>query len=266
MRAPKLPLVFIAGLAAAAVALLGWQRHTAGRLRAEIVRQQRFMKEERARLEDEQRRLKAARVSEAELQKLRAERTAISSLLGEIESMRHRADESARAIATRNRPPSAEIVVGPSMTEGPVPARLWKKAGQATPEAAFETALWAGAGGNVESLTGLLVFDADARAKAQAIFAGLPPALQQELATPEQLIALLVAKDMPLGSAEILTRVTPDDPLADTKLAAKLVAADGKSKEVQLSLRARDGSWRFVVPPGAVEKYAAELRAPATAP
>jgi hypothetical protein len=71
---------------------------------------------------------------------------------------------------------------------------------------------------------------------------------------------------VPLGSAEILTQATPADPSEDTKLAVKLVDAGGKSKEVHLSLRLRDGSWRFVVPPGAVEKYATLLQTPVTAP
>jgi hypothetical protein len=111
----------------------------------------------------------------------------------------------------------------------------------------------------------LLVFDPVAQTKSNAIFAALPPTIQQELATPARLIALLVAKDVPLGSAEILTQATPADPSNDTKLAAKLVDADGKSKEVHLSLRATDGSWRFVVPADAVERYAARLTAPISA-
>lgn len=262
MNASKSLLLLVAGLGVAAVALLGWQRHTADRLRGEIVRQQQVAGEERARLEDEHRRLMATQTSTGELQRLRAERTAVSSLLGEIEAMRHRADEAARATIARDRPLAMESGMEHSMREGPVPARFWKNAGQATPEAAFETALWAGAGGNVESLAGVLALDADARAKAEAVFAKLPAAMKQELATPERLIALLVAKDVPLGSAEILTQATPADATADTRLAAKLVDSEGKSKEVHLSVRSQDGNWRFVVPPSAVERYATLLQTP----
>ncbi|HEY4245530.1 MAG TPA: hypothetical protein VGM64_01675 [Lacunisphaera sp.] len=258
MSAPKSSYVFIAGLVAVAAVLLSWQRHTAERLQLEIVHQQETAEKERAQLEHENRRLITAQLSTGELQKLGTERTAVSSLFGEIESMRHRADQTAR-----NGLSSSENAIDHSMTDGPVPARFWKKSGQATPAAAFETALWAGAGGNVESLAGLLVFDQVAQTKANAIFAALPAVMQRELATPERLIALLVAKDVPLGSAEILTQATPADPSADTKLAAKLTGADGKSKEVHLSLRATGGSWRFVVPSDAVERYATRLSAPA---
>lgn len=264
MRTSKSPYFFITGLALIAAVLVGWQRHTAARLRSEIIRQQQLAEKDRAQLEGESRRLLTAQVPAAEVQRLRAERAAVSSLLGEIESMRHRADEAARAVTAGNGSSSGKSDVGYSMTDGPVPARLWKKAGQSTPAAAFETALWAGAGGNVESLAGLLVFDPVAESKANAIFAALPQVMQQELVTSDRLIALLVAKDVPLGSAEILTQATPADPSDDTKLAVKLVDAEGKSKEVHLSLRATDGGWRFVVPPDAVEKYAAQLRAPPT--
>ncbi len=257
MRPPKLPYILIAGLVVVAAGLWGWQRHTTGRLRLEIIQRQQIVEKDRAQLERENRRLLAAQISTDGLQKLQAERTAVSSLLREIESMRRRAD-----VIARNGSATAENAIKHSLTDGPVPARFWRKAGQATPAAAFETALWAGAGGNVESLAGLLIFDPVAQTKANAIFAALPAAMQQELSTPDRLIALLVAKDVPLGSAEILTQATPADPSADTKLAAKLTDADGKSKEVHLSLRATDGSWRFVVPPDAVEKYAAQLRKP----
>jgi hypothetical protein len=263
MNASKSAYVFIIGLGVIAAALLGWQHHTAARLRAEINRQQQSAVKERLQLESENRRLVAAQLPAAEVQKLRVERGTVSSLLNEIESMRHRADQAARLAAARHGSASAKSDVEYSLTDGPVPARLWKQAGQATPAAAFETALWAGAGGNVESLAGLLVFDPKAKSKADAIFAALPQAMQQELATPERLIALLVAKDVPLGSAEILTQATPADPSNDTRMAVELTDDGGKSKEVHLSLRATDGTWRFVVPPDAVEKYAAQLRAPA---
>jgi hypothetical protein len=265
MNSSKSPYVFIIGLTAIAAALLGWQRHTAGRLRVEINRQQQFAGKERLQLDSENRRLVAAQLSAADVQKLRVERGAVSSLLVEIESMRHRADQAARIVAARNGSSLAKSDVEYSMTDGPVPSRFWKQAGQATPAAAFETALWAGAGGNVESLAGLLVFDSKAKSKADAIFAALPQAMQQELVTPDRLIALLVAKDVPLGSAEILTQAAPADPAKDTRMAVKLIDAEGKSKEVHLSLRLRDGSWRFVVPPSAVEKYATLLQTSVTA-
>ena len=247
----------LAGLLAAVVAALEWQHRTTERLRSRIVTQ-RTLASELAWLQAEHQRLEAAQLKPGELDRLAADRNAVTALLVEIENMKHRAE----AVASTGKTSASPKPLPRSMKDGPVASALWKNAGQATPEATFETALWAGAGGNVESLAGLLSFDADAEVRAEAIFAKLPSPMRQELATPERLIALLVAKDVPLGGAQILGQITPVDPTAEIKLRVKLLDAEGKSKETNLSLRSQDGSWRFVVSPQVVEKYATLLQTP----
>jgi hypothetical protein len=261
MRTSKWRFAVLAGLVLLTMASLGWQRHVASRLRSQIARQ-RAASSEYLQLEREHQRLMNAQVSPQELQRLRAERAAVTALLGEIETMRRRAETAARDIPVSKSPATVANSRTPSMREGAVAARLWKNAGQATPDAAFESVLWASLGGDVDSLTRLLVFDPEAQIKAEAIFAKLPAVMRQELVTPERLMALLTAKNVPLGSAEILTQVTPADSLADTKITAKVVDAKGKSKEVELALRAQGDSWRLVVPADAVERYAVLLEAP----
>jgi hypothetical protein len=178
-------------------------------------------------------------------------------LVTEIEAIKRRADATPRH-ATR-----PALAVGPDATasslgEKAVPAHLWKNTGQATPAAAFETALWAAAGGDVDALSGLLWFDARAQASAEKIFATLPAGLQQELRTPDRLIALLTAKDVPLGSAQILVQY----PTAEgTKIVAQLIDSAGKAKESLFALRNEGTTWRLVVPADAVERYAVWLQA-----
>ena len=247
----------LAGLLVAVVVVIQWQHRATERLRAQIL-VQRTSANELAWLRAEHQRLEAAQLKPEELTRLAADRNAVTALLAEIENMKHRAE----AVASTSKMPASPKPLQRSMKDGPVAAAFWKNAGQASPEATFETALWAGAGGDVESLAGLLSFDVDAQARAEAIFAGLPTALRQELVTPGRLIALLVARDVPLGSAQVLTQITPVDPAAETKLRVKLVDAEGNPKETYLSLRSQDGSWRFVVPPRVVEKYATLLQTP----
>ena len=259
MQTKTWPFAVLAGLIVAVVVVLGWQRRTTERLRNQITTQ-RTAAGEWAQLNAEHQRLSAAQVMPEELEKLEVDRHAVTALWSEIENMKRRAE----GVASINKTPVPPKMPQLSMKNGPIAALLWKNAGQATPEAVFETALWAGAGGNVESLAGLLFFDADSQARAKTIFAKLPATMQQELATPERLIALLVARDVPLGSAEILTQITPVDPAADTKLHVKLTDPEGKSKEAYLSLQRQDGAWHFVVPPKAVERYATLLQTPVT--
>jgi hypothetical protein len=250
----RLPFfVVLTGAVALTGALLGWQRHTGTLLRARMAGQ-RSGQDERARLESEHKRLVAAQASPAELARLRAERAAVSSLVAEIEAVKRRAETTTRSASL----PAPEVTAS-SLEEKVVPARLWQRAGQATPAATFETALWAAAGGDVDTLAGLLAFDAGTRTKAEEIFATLPAGLQQELGSAERLVALLTAKDVPLGSAQILIQYPAS---TDMKMAAELIDPAGKAKELLLTLRKDDAAWRLVVPVGAIERYAAWLQAP----
>jgi len=70
---------------------------------------------------------------------------------------------------------------------------------------------------------------------------------------------LLVAKEIPLGSAKIWAQSGES---ADTKIVAQLIDTQEKSKQVRLSLRTVGENWRLIVPPTAVEKYAAFLQTP----
>lgn len=173
--------------------------------------------------------------------------------------MKRRSETVARAESTRKSSVALPVPPAPSLRDGFVSAKSWKNAGRATPAAAFETALWASAGGDVETLAGLLLFDAEARTKAEALFTRLPSALRQELGNPERLIALLVAKDVPLGSAQIMAEIPTEH---GSQMRTLLMDEQGKLKPAQLSLRLEGTGWRFVVPPRAVEKYASQLQAP----
>ena len=262
MRANQWGFALILMLVAIALVILDWQRRTAIKLREEIGHR-RAAAADQSRLDAEAQQLAAKQLSPDELERLHAERSAVTSLRAEIETMRRRLQASTRVAVDRDAVAMELTAKEPSMESDLVAANFWKNAGEATPVSAFQTALWAGAGGDVEKLASLLAFDDEARIKAEAIFANLPPNLQQELATPQQLIALLVAKDIPLGSARILTRSgTP----TEAKISAKLLDAEGKSKTVNLSLRTDANKWRFVVSGKTIERYAARLQAPVVEP
>jgi hypothetical protein len=110
--------------------------------------------------------------------------------------------------------------------------------------------------GNVADL---LAFDANTRSRAAAIFAELPESIRNELGTPERLIALLVADDVPLGRASVVAQIpTP----TDTKVIAQILDTDGTQKLAQFSLRADGNSWRLVVPEKVVQRYAARFQSP----
>lgn len=259
MRTNLRAFVFLAALLLAVLAVLGWQRRTANELRAELDRQRAALLEKQVRhqAEQQERQQAAARERAEELDRVLAERATVARLREELAALRQRAAAPATAREARAPAPARPSLVGNVLVFS-----LWQNAGRATPEAALETGLWASVNGDIDTLTGLLLFDAEARNEAAALFAGLPAALQQEFVSPERLVAVLAAKDVPLGSATILNHYTV---AKDTKALVQIFDADNKHRMALLSLRPDEGGWRFVVPANAVKRYAAWLRAPAVA-
>ena len=214
-----------------------------------------------ARVRAENLRLAAARVAAAELETLRADRAAVVRLRGEIDALQKRGDElppraKAAPAAVQDIAAVSAAPRTPIMDEV-VPAKLWTNAGRATPAAALETTLWAAAGGDVDVLASGLVFDAQARAKAEAIFAGLPDGVRARYGSPERLIAMLTARDVPLEGAHIIDTKARKGNLAG--LGAQLLDASGTTRMVFLVLRQDGPEWKLVVPTSAVEKYARML-------
>lgn len=247
--------IILASLLLAALAILGWQRRTANELRAELDRQRAAFTGKQA--EQQERQQAVARERAEELDRVLAERATVARLREELAALRQRTVAPATTREARAPEPARPSLVGNVLVFS-----LWKNAGRATPEASLETALWASVNGDIDTLTGLLLFDTEARNEAGALFAGLPAALQQEFVSPERLVAILAAKDVPLGSASILNQYSGE---GETKVAVQIFDADNKHRMALLSLRPDEGGWRFVVPANAVKRYAAWLRAPATA-
>lgn len=169
------------------------------------------------------------------------------------------AELEARAAArTRMAHAAAANAADSSITEKMLPAAEWKNAGIATPTAALETALWAAAAGDVEALAGLLSMDPVVRTKANEMLMNLPVSLRQDYGTPERLIALLAAVDVPLGAAQIHDFKASD--LSGTKLLAVLRDTENKYRSANLTLRQEGEAWKIVVPATAVDRYAAMLK------
>lgn len=235
-------------------AVLGWQRRTAVELQERVARQ-RAATAELARLQKENQRLLAAQPTEAEVVDLLARQGLVQNLQAQRAAL-HRKEEQADRTAATESEATSELI---SLKGNSVDFRLWRNVGQATPEAALQTALWAAATGNLDALTGVLMLDEQARSQAAAAFDRLPAPLRGELGTPERLIAFLTAMDVPLGRASISGEAaTP----GGMKVTSQLTDAEGRSKAALFTLQSVDERWRLQVPAEAVRKYAGWLQAP----
>lgn len=233
------PWVGIGVLALAGGAALALQRQQTEQLRDELVLQ-RTENGELVRLRAERARLLAAQVPAAELAGLRADHATVARLRDEITALRGRAEAMERAAAA---PPAPKLK----------PASEWKNLGRATPSAAMETALWAAAGGDLETLVRGLRFDEAARARTEAWFAQMPAEARGRYGSPERLLALLIARETPLGGMRVAQEIEqgPDD----VALRVLLRPVDGSVKNTGFTLHREPDGWKFVVSAEAVERF-----------
>jgi hypothetical protein len=132
--------------------------------------------------------------------------------------------------------------------------------------AALETALWAAVGGDVEALAASIQLEGRARERAEKIFERLPPEVRGQHGSPDNLIALLTAKDVPVtGSMRVMAEKQSNE--NETTLAVVFESETAPKRFVarsrQLKLQRNGGDWKLVVPEAAVEFYGAALAAPA---
>lgn len=227
---------------------------------------------EAARWREENRRLTAVALPEAEMARLRAERAALPGLRAEA------AGVAAQRSGPGPKPETTSVAKGAPADPpapagaGPVrPAGEWKNTGRLTPTATLETLLWAAAGGDLETLASTCWIPPAARAKAQSLLDSLPEAQRANYGTPEQLVAALTLAQVPVGAMQVVkveTSVNKDSPTTETSvIEVRLKSAEGGWQEKTLILfrnTTADAGWRFSVPVSAVESYLATLKAPAT--
>lgn len=233
----------------------------------------------------------------AEAERLQAERDALRSQAAELARLQaeQRRLQDALADATHRASPreaaAAEAApIEPAAASQPTQLVLgewagsdtWTNRGQATASAAVETALWAAAGGDVRTLTGLLELDVPTRVKAAELLARLPADAQRTFGSPEGLIAIAAMKAIPLTEAQVvwhneaaadraeigllLGRESAEQAAGGTsdKLVEPAPPAlrDAGAKLTFLTLRRIGFNWRLVVPVSAIDRLARDLEPP----
>ena len=227
MKSARIALIFVC-----AATGLGWgiERNRAGLLQQQLADRQR----EEATLRHMQRehdRLQSLQPTDSEMMRLR--------LAAHVR-------ESSDTVASAKRaepPPVPKRALEPGTWAS---AAAWKNCGRATPEAALETMLWASAGGDLGELKGILEFDDASRLQAAAMLAALPESDRRQYATPEDLLALMVAGNVPLDSAQIVARqhVSENEALEYVRLKDSA----GVTRQVCLTLHRTPGGWKLRVP------------------
>ena len=235
MNASRLAIIII-GLAAGL--WWGYERSLAAQIRAQLELQQQ-QSGEPARLRQEHAQLLRQQPSDADLDRLRRDSAAREQPVPP-------ADE---------RPDNVTPILTHALQPGVwAAASQWQNCGRTTPESALETMLWAAAGGDLAELKETLEFDEASRAKGAAILAGLPEASRWQYASPDDLLALVLAGNIPLESAQFVARQRiSDDEFTEY---VRLKDPAGVTRQVHLTLRRSPDGWKLRVPPAAVDTIA----------
>ena len=161
----------------------------------------------------------------------------------------------------------------------------WKNRGRADPASAVETMLWAGAGGDLETLQNVLELDDVTRHAAEALLERFPE-MAKKFAGAEHFVATFTSSEIPLGevrldvqsfgpelaNAYLMVRIDDESRTATTPEHAKSASespppslpGDPSVKLHVLGLRRQADGWRITVPPKAITRIADRIAGPAT--
>jgi hypothetical protein len=234
----------------------GWQRSRAAALRAE---RDRLVTQQLARAATPPR--SNATVASDDIARLRRQQEEWTRTREELMRLE-------RAIAVEKGEPTARASNAPAEDRPPlrgpmVKSAEWRDAGAASPEAALESFVWAATRGETETVGALLAIDPDGRKQLADVFARLSDEARASYGSPENMLATLIAVQVP----QDLSAIGPVSALAlnngDIALRTRTERGGSIAKDAVLTFRLTDGRWRLVVPKEiAVGAVKAALRTP----
>ena len=254
MRIGSWRLVLLAIFAAAVCAFLTGRQSDLSRLRTRAA-QLAGASGELSQLRAENERLRTARASEGELESLRADHATIARLRNEVAAVQRSLDKDTQSNESK---PGDAVPQPATLLDHELTKDQWRNAGRKSPAATIETMLWAAASGDVGNVAGTLEMSDETRRKADALYASLPRKIREDYGGVDNLVALLTAKEAPMGAASVVAEV-PDP--HGTVLVTSFKDFYGHSRLVALSLRTDGNAWRIDVPPSAIDRYAAIILA-----
>lgn len=246
---------FVAAVGAVAMAV-SYRRVVA--LRGEVERE-RGIAHATAGVRAEHQRLLAAQPMDGEIDRAEADRAALEAVRAEVEALRRDTLAAERASAVRPTP----FVIGRA-----VAASEWRDAGYTTPQAALETALWAGAGGDVAALANALVMmDGRTQRAARVLWESLPEGIRRQWSSPEQMIAFFTVRDIPLGSVQVRSVADLSGwPAPAQTMNVLLTSPEGIPRATSLIFLNSGEGWRLVVTERVIARYAEVIKSSTVAP
>jgi RNA polymerase sigma factor (sigma-70 family) len=261
----KAKTVLIGAVVAAGVAApIIVQNQTNGRLKAQIE----ALRTQTAAAPQAQQ-SNAAAIDPDELERMRRENAELPRLRAEVATLRQRLastpsnpgdlDERRRALKLAREGAEGRALLAKSPEIPMVPSHLWTNAGFASPAAALQTLNWAVANRDTNAFGNSLIWDARAKALADAYFAAAPQSLRDKFGSVDGVIYdWWLNNSTPIAAARVLSQV--DEGPNEATLLEQHIYADGRVRENTVQFeRDENGNWRQVVSPESMPKLGAVL-------
>lgn len=166
----------------------------------------------------------------------------LSRLRTEVAAAERRGHQAHAAAVEQQRRDAYNLATNRDPRQGLTRLEYFNDAGQATPEAAFQSFVWAAMQGKDDRLAALVHIDPAARAQADAMVAGLSASDRAKFPTAERVAALLLADALTTRTAAQIVDVT----MADANHA--LVEVRGLSDRAQkIPFEQSASGWQFTV-------------------
>jgi len=203
-----------------------------------------WLKQDNARLRSE---AAGWRTRNRELAPMREENCRLRAAAARAEAARETGSE-ARAMGTANHDPE----------KGLVALENFRNIGRASPDTAFQTAIWAIVDGDDDMLADVIALTDAARKKADGLLAELPDTARAKYASPEKLVGLFFSAGV-LIDADGFQIVGQD--YADARHATVRLRTD-RGKDDKFPMQLGPNGWQLIVPENAISVIELMLKYP----
>jgi RNA polymerase sigma factor (sigma-70 family) len=164
-------------------------------------------------------------------------------------SVRHRQNENhgepqSDAHQARLSQPEASL---PAVLDAPTvalsPATDWANVGNASPSAAMQTLNWAMAKHDENAFSSLIAWDADAKAKVEALFAAAPETVRQKFGSIDGVLYAMLSGLPPIAGFAVVSQNIQGN---EDTLIEQHQYQDGRVRQNQVTLHQFDDGWRIV--------------------
>ena len=169
-------------------------------------------------------------------------------LRGEVGALRRQNENHGKAQSDAHQARLSQTEANlPAVLDAPTvplsPAADWANVGNASPAAAMQTLNWAISKHDANAFSSLVAWDADAEAKAEALFAAAPESVRQKFGSVDGVLYAMLSDIPPIAGFAVVSQNIQGD---EDTLIEQHQYQDGRVRQNQVTLHQFGDGWRIV--------------------